>query len=685
VRFYDYFQDATSVSVVLEYLPNGTLEDFLRLRGAGSHSVSKAQAQPRSQSQSQADPDSSETASGPTVTQTQVTSQVQDLDVTVGRLTRVTEPEGRFFLSDILSGLEFLHKNRIFHREINLGNLLVDNDMRLKIGGGFGCAVKFGTNFNEDYRSEEERGGLRVRVQRESDNPDSDSGDTNSNTNSGPNLGPSDSGNESDILNSYEFDVWSLGVCPSLGVTLYTMLVGKPPFDKSVDESEKGNFSPEDLSEEAKALIRSLLHRDPTKRPTLEEIRTSAFLNPKNVGVTRSRQSEMKEIQDALRVIRERSFLFDTLTYRLTSGVLETETQDRELCSECDVARESEASSGSQSQCHSPRSSPPLIQITRAPEDSGTPAAAHAHVHAHSGQAGLQVPPPRERFASSSSFLSSESDHDDAPEPGPPPSLTPTASGSIPGRIRFEGSSTVANAVIDDMESDERVAGPGPSRFELDATAERIVNSDQSPSLSPVRLKERERSSSPSAGPTSPTSVSESNRRGGRSSCGSVGFRSVEGRSLSPSADLDPKTPSTRRGGTRSSFGTAREEDSDWQSECHDGESTVSVGEVERPPVERPADLVQASMRSLGLEGHSEEGSSLLNLGPSEGGRDTRLWATVRARLGSLLHSQGKSSPHWQAPEVRVPPGHGDGPHSQGSSSPQTPDDDPRDQEYIPI
>jgi polo-like kinase 1 len=80
---------------------------------------------------------------------------------------------------------------------------------------------------------------------------------------------------------SYEVDIWSLGVI------IYTLIIGKPPFEtrdvKTTYKRIKMNaYSfPETaiISEAAKNLISQILVTDPSKRPTLDQILTHDFFN----------------------------------------------------------------------------------------------------------------------------------------------------------------------------------------------------------------------------------------------------------------------------------------------------------------------------------------------------------------------------------------------------------------------
>jgi len=83
---------------------------------------------------------------------------------------------------------------------------------------------------------------------------------------------------------SYEVDIWSLGV------VIYTMLIGKPPFEtndvKTTYRKIRMNSYtfPENvqISIEAKGLITRILHLNPSLRPTLDEILNHEFFHTGN-------------------------------------------------------------------------------------------------------------------------------------------------------------------------------------------------------------------------------------------------------------------------------------------------------------------------------------------------------------------------------------------------------------------
>eukprot|EP00969_Alexandrium_andersonii_P004936 214097-Alexandrium_andersonii.AAC.1 len=45
---------------------------------------------------------------------------------------RLSEPEAMFYIYDLIVGLKYLHRRRVIHRDLKLGNLFLDSDVRLK-------------------------------------------------------------------------------------------------------------------------------------------------------------------------------------------------------------------------------------------------------------------------------------------------------------------------------------------------------------------------------------------------------------------------------------------------------------------------------------------------------------------------------------------------------------------------
>uniref|UniRef100_A0A8C2WIN9 Serine/threonine-protein kinase PLK n=1 Tax=Cyclopterus lumpus TaxID=8103 RepID=A0A8C2WIN9_CYCLU len=152
----------------------------------------------------------------------------------------LTEPEVRYYLRQIVSGLKYLHEQEILHRDLKLGNFFVSESMELKVGD-FGLAAKL-----------EPAGNRRKTI----------CGTPNY-------LSP-------EVLNKQghgcESDIWALGC------VMYTMLLGRPPFETTnLKETyrciREARYSlPSSLSPQSKQLITSLLAKIPEERPNLDHI-----------------------------------------------------------------------------------------------------------------------------------------------------------------------------------------------------------------------------------------------------------------------------------------------------------------------------------------------------------------------------------------------------------------------------
>ncbi|XP_059164290.1 serine/threonine-protein kinase PLK1-like isoform X2 [Physella acuta] len=161
------------------------------------------------------------------------------------RRKAVTEPEARYFVRQIIEACQYLHNNRVIHRDLKLGNLFLNDEMEIKIGD-FGLATKL------DYEGERKKTLCGT-----------------------PNyIAPEVLGKKG---HSYEVDVWSLGCI------VFTLLVGKPPFETSCLKDtymriKKNEYSvPSKVSTAARNLINRLLRSNPTDRPNMDQIMEDPF------------------------------------------------------------------------------------------------------------------------------------------------------------------------------------------------------------------------------------------------------------------------------------------------------------------------------------------------------------------------------------------------------------------------
>ncbi|KAL3066490.1 hypothetical protein OYC64_016448 [Pagothenia borchgrevinki] len=161
------------------------------------------------------------------------------------RRKAVTEPEVRYYMTQLLKGVHYLHNNRVIHRDLKLGNIFLNDDMELKIG---------------DF-------GLATKIEFEGERKKTLCGTPNY-------IAP-------EVLckkgHSYEVDIWSLGCI------LYTLLVGKPPFETSClketyNRIKKNNYTiPWHINPLASNLIKRMLHAEPSQRPTIAELEVDEY------------------------------------------------------------------------------------------------------------------------------------------------------------------------------------------------------------------------------------------------------------------------------------------------------------------------------------------------------------------------------------------------------------------------
>ncbi|KAG7882012.1 hypothetical protein KL905_000494 [Ogataea polymorpha] len=190
VQFVDCFEDDVNVYILLEICPNQSLMDLLKARKV------------------------------------------------------LSEPEVRLFMVQIIGAIKYLHRRRVVHRDLKLGNIFFDPDMNVKIGD-FGLATVVSPSTNKRYTICGTPNYIAPEV-----------------------LGGKATGH------SFEVDIWAIGIM------MFALLFGKPPFQAKdvqvIYERIKNNEykfpADSSASAESKNLITKLLSTDPALRPSLDEI-----------------------------------------------------------------------------------------------------------------------------------------------------------------------------------------------------------------------------------------------------------------------------------------------------------------------------------------------------------------------------------------------------------------------------
>nr|CAG32257.1 hypothetical protein RCJMB04_20p15 [Gallus gallus] len=161
------------------------------------------------------------------------------------RRKALSEPEVRYYLRQIILGCQYLHSQRVIHRDLKLGNLFLSDDMEVKIGD-FGLATKV------EYDGEPKKTLCGT-----------------------PNyIAPEVLGKKG---HSFEVDIWSIGCI------MYTLLVGKPPFETSCLKEtyiriKKNEYTiPKHINPVAANLIQKMLRSDPATRPAINELLNDEF------------------------------------------------------------------------------------------------------------------------------------------------------------------------------------------------------------------------------------------------------------------------------------------------------------------------------------------------------------------------------------------------------------------------
>uniref|UniRef100_H2RUE7 Serine/threonine-protein kinase PLK n=1 Tax=Takifugu rubripes TaxID=31033 RepID=H2RUE7_TAKRU len=157
----------------------------------------------------------------------------------------LTDPEVRYYLRQIISGLKYLHSRGILHRDLKLGNFFVNENMELRLGD-FGLAAKLET--------------VEQRKKTICGTPNYLAPEVLNRQGHGP-----------------ESDVWSLGC------VMYTLMCGNPPFE-TLDLKETYRcikevqyHLPSTISHPAQKLISGILQKNPSDRLSLDQILSHEF------------------------------------------------------------------------------------------------------------------------------------------------------------------------------------------------------------------------------------------------------------------------------------------------------------------------------------------------------------------------------------------------------------------------
>ncbi|KAM8808163.1 serine/threonine-protein kinase PLK4 [Eudromia elegans] len=158
-----------------------------------------------------------------------------------------SEEEARHFLHQIITGMLYLHSHGILHRDLTLSNILLTNNMNVKIAD-FGLATQLKMPHEKHYTMCGTPNYISPEIATRSPH-------------------------------GLESDVWSLGCM------FYTLLIGKPPFDTDTVKNTLNKVvladyeMPAFLSREAQDLIHKLLRKNPADRLSLSSVLDHPFMS----------------------------------------------------------------------------------------------------------------------------------------------------------------------------------------------------------------------------------------------------------------------------------------------------------------------------------------------------------------------------------------------------------------------
>ncbi|PRP74346.1 putative protein kinase [Planoprotostelium fungivorum] len=184
---------------------------------------------------------------------------------------RMAESEVKFYTKQIIEAVGYMHDRFILHRDLKPGNLLLQGS-QIKIAD-FGLSTKLR---HADELRREKCGTPNYMA---------------------PEVLDKERGH------SFKADIWSIGVI------MYTMLVGTPPFqtdklETTYQKIQSNDWSfPKDthhISQAARNLVSSILTTDPGKRPSLEAISSHEFFRENSGEISRRKNTCRSEFISSL-------------------------------------------------------------------------------------------------------------------------------------------------------------------------------------------------------------------------------------------------------------------------------------------------------------------------------------------------------------------------------------------------
>ena len=188
---------------------------------------------------------------------------------------KLSELEIKHYCFELLLALEYLHKMNIIHRDIKLSNVLLNENMEVKL-------CDFGLAIDNNLKEQKNICGTMNYI--------------------APELYNKKGGG---LKYSFKTDIWAFGIL------MYTLFFHTTPFKaepkkkiefnmNNIDETLQKDSS---ISKEAKDLLKRILVKDPDSRPKIEAIKASSFFQngkgiPKYLPESTTKKSMTRDEED---------------------------------------------------------------------------------------------------------------------------------------------------------------------------------------------------------------------------------------------------------------------------------------------------------------------------------------------------------------------------------------------------